>query len=154
MNQSYHVERQVTRFGASFNGNACKILLNQLDKLRATPSLACLKYVQVLQDFKKVVQDCFGDTLNPTYITSIQKFGESYDALGIATTPKVHAVRFHIEEFCEQSGRGLGFFAEQSVESLHYDFEQIWKRYKVAKVNKRFGDRLRRAVSEYNSLHL
>ena len=33
---------------------------------------------------------------------------DAYLQLTISVTPKVHAVMFHVEEFCSLTGRGLG----------------------------------------------
>ena len=58
-------------------------------------------------------------------------FTQDYMKLGISVTSKVHAVIFHIAEFCEMTGRGLGPWSEQTGESVHHDFKETWKRYKV-----------------------
>ena len=38
--------------------------------------------------------------------------------LEISVTPKVHAVFFHVQEFCELTKMGLGPWSEQTSESV------------------------------------
>lgn len=53
-----NVERDVTH-GSGLNGNSCKKLLDKLDILRSTWPIGCMKYVQVIEDFRLVVKTCF-----------------------------------------------------------------------------------------------
>lgn len=149
-----HVQQEVTRNGTSFTGNSCKILLNKIDDLRAKCSLESLKYVQVLEDFKNVVHDCFSYNLRPTYKLSCERFRKRYLVLNRPVTPKIHAVFFHVVDFCEKTGKGLGFYSEQPFESVHHDFNETWKRHKVRANHPEFGNRLSRAVCDYNSHHV
>ena len=54
----------------------------------------------------------------------------------ITVTPKVHAVMFHIAEFCLMTGQGLYPWSEQTGKSVHHDFKETWKRHKVNKVDR------------------
>ena len=75
--------------------------------------------------------------------------------LGVSVTPKVPAVMYHIEEFCEMKGMGLAPWSEQTSESLHHDFNQSWENYKIKDTNHpSYGDRLLQAVQNYNSKNL
>jgi len=87
------VERSAIH-GGSFDGNGCKRLLTRIDSLRAMCPLRCLRYVAVLDNFNLVVNSCFGVTLDPRFREHIAKFRDSYMALRIPVTPKVHAVFF------------------------------------------------------------
>lgn len=152
-----HVKRKNAHGGnLSFAGNACKLLLNNVDKLRmlCNRSLGCLKYVDCFQKLKMVVDSCFSMTLQADYVKHINLFKESYEALGISVTPKIHAIFFHVTEFCSKTGKGLGFYSEQVIESLHHDFSDTWKNFKVLKEHPQYKDRLLRAVCQYNSKHL
>ena len=51
--------------------------------------------------------------------------------LNISVTPKIHAVMYHIAEFCQMTGRGLDPWNEQAGESVHHDFNETWKRFQV-----------------------
>lgn len=102
--------------------NSCKSLLEKIDILRANCLIGCLKFVRVLQEFHLVVKACFTNKLDPMYLTHIANFKRSYLDLGISVTPKVHAVYHHIKDFCSKNQHGLGFYSEQTIESVHHDF--------------------------------
>ena len=67
---------------------------------------------------------------------------------------QVHIVFFHVKEFCNISRKGLGYFSEQASESVHYDFNAWWEKFKVHSTHPDFGSRLLNAVSRYNAQHL
>lgn len=148
------VQRAMHHGGPSFNGNNCKILLNNLDWLRSNGNIGCMKYVNVFEKFNAVVDSTFTNYLKPTFKKDINDFRESYLSLDISVTPKVHAVFFHVEEFCNKHNKGLAFYSEQAMESVHYDFSTTWARYKVSQNSPDYGTKLLRAVCEYNSLHI
>ena len=54
-----------------------------------------------------------------------------YLSLEIDVTPKVHAVMYHVSEFCELKGMGLAPWSEQTSESVHHDFNLLWEKYKL-----------------------
>lgn len=152
--KSCNVEREVTHGGTGFKGNSCKILLNKIDILRSGCSLGCLKYVKVFENFRDVVNACFGKTLDEKFKMKIAAFKESFLALDIRVTPKVHAVFFHVSEFCEPKLKGLGFFSEQATEAVHFDFNRVWSKYKVPSGNSEYLNKLLHAICEYNGLHV
>ena len=80
-----------------------------------------------------VVLSCYGRVLSPNYKDQINFFRRSYKNLKISVTPKIHAVLFHIIEFCDSKGMGLSPRSEQASESVHHDFKQKWKNltYKI-----------------------
>ena len=85
----------------------------------------------------------------------IQAFASAYISLPINITPKVHVVVFHIEEFCDMTGRGLAPWSEQTGESCHHDFNQTWEKFYVRdQESDVYGKRLLQAVQEYNGQHL
>lgn len=149
-----NVERQVNFSGESFNGNNCKQLLSKLDDLRSKCPVGCLKFVQVLSDFRLVADSCFSNSLNPDFAKLIDNFKKSYLDLGISVTPKVHCIFVHVKEFCKKHQVGLGIFSEQAFESVHHEFKIIWKKYKVHFNHPEYDKRLLRAVCEFNGLHV
>lgn len=149
-----HVEQEMTHGSPSFKGNSCRVLLNNTDLLRSICSLGCLKYVDAFEKFNEVVKSCFTMDLDPKFAKCIDKFKEAYLALNISVTPKVHAVFFHVEKFCNEHQKGLGFYSEQAMEAVHYDFSKTWAKYKVSRNNTNYGNKLLRAVCEYNALHV
>lgn len=135
--------------GTGFKGNSCKSLLRKIDYLRAIAnrseqSSACLLFVDALQNFNNVVDDCFGNQLKKDFETPIEKFKNSYLLLNISVTPKVHAVLYHVKEFCKNYG--LGFFCEQAIESVHCDYKKIWANYKVFKEHEDYANELLKSV--------
>lgn len=116
--------------------------------------MGCLKYVQCFQDFQRVVASCFSIDLDESFENQINKFRQSYQALNISITPKVHTVFFHVAHFCNKNNKGLGFFSEQAVESAHYDFNTTWHKYRVGNEHPQYSSRLLKAVQEYNSCHI
>lgn len=153
-----NVKREILYGSAGFSGNDCYKLLQKVDILReictSSSNFSCMKYVHCLEKFYNVVKSCFSIELKSDYSQNIKAFKTSYLDLGITVTPKVHAVFFHIEDFCKISGVGLGFYAEQAVESAHADFKKIWKKYKVKKSNNNYAENLLKAVCEYCSKHV
>lgn len=149
-----NVTREETRAGAGFNGNSCKMLLDKIDVLRAVCPIGCLKYVTALDDFRLVVKSCFGENLNPNFIKHIQDFQKSYVDLKISITPKVHAVFYHVKDFCHEHQKALGYFSEQAMESVHFNFKTVWSKYEVKPNHSEFPTHLLKAVCEFNGLHL
>lgn len=148
------VQRERTHGSPSFKGNSCKILLNKVDLLRSTCSVGCLKYADAFSSFNKVVQACFTINLDPKFAVYIDEFKDKYLNLKISVTPKLHAVFFHVKQFCIKHQKGLGFFSEQAMEAVHYDFSMTWAKYKVSRNNPDYIQKLLRAVCEYNSQHV
>ena len=102
-----------------------------------------------------VVAACYGTELTTDYEHLIDQFKVSYLNLCIPVTPKVHAVIFHVPEFCTQKSMGLGPWSEQTSESIHHDFKLTWINYLIKDLeHPRYGDNLLRALQMYNSQHL
>lgn len=135
------MQREAKNGGHGFNGNACKQLLDKVDILRATCTLGCLKFVKVLDDFRKVVDSCFGTVLDPAFTRYINRFKESYLALHISVTPKAHVIFFHVPQFCTRYNKALGFYNEQAMESIHYEFKSFWQKYQVNRKHKEYPQR-------------
>lgn len=149
-----YVQREITHGVPAFKGNSCKKLLNNIDLLRSAQNLGVLKYVKAFDTFKKVVEACFGNNLEEGYKSRIEDFKKAYMDLGISVTPKIHAVFYHVEQFCHKIGKALGFFSEQAMESVHSDFKSTWQAIKVTKSHPDYSKKLLRAVCIYNSSHI
>lgn len=155
--QCYVYRVDVYRGTLGFEGNHCKILINHVDKLRALCNkydIECLKFVEAFDGLKKVVDSCFSIVLEPNFETCIDNFQKNYKELNISVTSKVHAIFFHVKQFCKTFGFGLGFFSEQAFESVHHDFQKTWQDFKVLDENPNYGIKLLRAVCVYNCRHL
>ena len=76
----------------------------------------------------------------------------------ITVPPKVHILFNHVEEYISKFGidqKGLGFYSEQTGESVHQKFEQTFSKYKIENTNaENYGLRLRKIVVEFSSLHI
>ena len=114
-----------------------------------------LPFVAAFRSFNDVRLSCYGSKLAPDYKVKIAKFKADYMKLGISVTPKIHAVFYHIEEFCDYSGMALGPFSEQTTEALHHEFEECWDNFAVKDFDHpKYPDRFLSAVKVFNSLHL
>jgi hypothetical protein len=69
------------------------------------------------------------------YKHHIEEFKTIYTGLNISVTSKMHAVFYHIPEFCEKKQCGLGAYSEQASEAVHYDFECVWDNFKIKSFN-------------------
>ena len=72
----------------------------------------------------------------------------------INITTKSHVIFEHVLQSIEKSGQALGILSEQAFESVHYDFLETWKLYKVSPEHKDYAKRLLDAVVNYNSFHI
>ena len=118
--------------GGQFAGNESRKLLNNVDKLEAlSPPIQCERFIIAFKSFNEVVSSCYSEDLKANYLSKIKIFSNDYMKLNISVTPKIHAVMYHIAEFCQMAGRGLGPWSEQAGESVHHDFNETWKRFQV-----------------------
>lgn len=79
----------------------------------------------------------------------------AYIDLDVNVTPKVHAVIWHVPQFCARFNEGLGRCSEQAGESVHHDFAKTWENYKLKSLSHpEYGNSLKRAVCAYNGRHL
>ena len=69
-------------------------------------------------------------------------------------TPKIHAIFFHIPEFCGNHSVGLGRHSEQASESVHASFKKSFEKYKIGISHNGYAEHLMRAVMDYNCGHL
>ena len=140
--------------GGQFTGNDCRKLLKNVDKIE-NPTGMVRNYVDAFDAFNDVVNACYGDQLMDDYVEKIKLFSIVYNKLRINITPKIHAVVYHIEEFCTLTGRGLAPWSEQTVEAAHHDFNKTWENFKVKDMeNPVYGDYLLRDVKTYNGKHV
>ena len=114
---------------SDMNGPACNKLLDRLDLLRENLPTDLHKYVDLAECFGEVKKACFSSDLLPGWDEKIDEFEQLYDEVGMTVTTKVHALVRHVREQCYKYDQGLGAFSEQAVESSHFEFKEIWKRY-------------------------
>jgi hypothetical protein len=149
----------------SFNGNQCERLLNGVDCLQRSlekrSNFPGIAVCHALRCFSAVKSSCFGMELRPDFENAIAAFQKAYTDLGIAVTPKVHAVFDHVAPFLRAKNRsaehqrGLGYWSEHVMEAAHCDFSRMWSSgYKVDPSKPEYPERLRRCVVAYSSRHM
>lgn len=151
--------------GKSFDGNACRDMLRNAEKmmepqvLRETSPALVLPYVRAYKAMDRLVSGCFGSKpVTDDIITLLQEVIISYMELNLSVTLKMHVIFFHIVPALRNpalKGRGLGMVSGQACEGLHREFLDFWRKYKVTSLdNPRYGDNLLRAVIECSSKHV
>lgn len=60
-------------------------------------------------NFDTAVKSCFGKSLDNNYEDTINR--SKMESTGLKVTPKVHAVFFHVIDFCNQQHTGLGSYS-------------------------------------------
>ena len=147
--------RKTEYHGGSFAGNDSRKLLRNVQCLEDMCPDSCKNYFDAFKCFDAVVSTYYGDKLSPDFKQKIEAFSKSYLNLNINVTPNIHAVMHHVVEFCELTGRGLAPWSQQTGESLHHDFKQIWEKFQFKDFeHPLYGEHLLRAVSMHSSQHL
>ena len=130
-----HIKRE-DYHGGSFNDNDFRKLLKNveiLEEIAPSQSLKIKGSIEVFKTFDEVVASCYGK--------------RCYTKLKISIMHKVHAVFFHVSEFCGLKEMGLSPCSEQASESVHYDFKQKWQTFKIRDTNHpEYGKRLLEAI--------
>ena len=157
---SYHGQQHL-------EGNKSLMFLKRLDCLEKELSkldkeilAESEKFVKAFRSFFEVVKGCFGQEVLQSFKNDLKTFKHDYLALGISITPKVHILIEHVETFLDMKAsfsgvrKGLGFYSEQSVESIHSDWKYFWEKYKVPDEHPKYLDQLKLAVIAYNAKHL
>lgn len=127
------------------------------DTMEPTPNeiTSSNKYVNALRSLDKVVHSCFGNMLAVhEFEGNIREFSLAYLQLNIKHTVKTHIITQHVINFCNSKNKSLGFYSEQSSESVHYDFASHWELYKIDSANSMLEKNLLRAVCSYNTDHI
>jgi len=139
--------------GSSFEGNQCNILLKNLDILLQMIPNSLIQFYNCFVAFHDVIVTCFSYVLDPTYVTKIHAFEESYRTLNISCTSKVHILLTHVTEYIKNiANRPLGLYSEQVVEAWHAKFERIYRRYRIKSISSpRYLCRLYQAIMDFNS---
>ena len=111
--------------GGSFSGSNSRKLLQIVDRLESlNPPSSCGKFESAFKSLCEVVSLCYGAKLLSESQCEIAIFGKDYMKLCITVTLKLHAVMFHVAEFCLMMGQGLSPWIEQTGESIHHDFKE------------------------------
>ena len=147
-------------WGKTFEGNECTKLMKKIES--ASTQLSDLPgtrwHIDALKKFNNLRKQLFGTELGVTWEKSLREFKVAYTNIPNITKPlKVHVLFAHCKEFIERygKGKGLGFFSEQTAESIHQKFEPIFQRYKIKNTDsKKYGFRLLDAVVAFSSFNI
>jgi len=154
--------------GDCFEGNACRKLLKEAHKLKDPEIYEKVGYLKIIPFFNafvimnKVVDCSFtSGKVGPELDIHLNELNEALDALheieDVSITLKIHVLKTHIKECLQfiEHNNGLGYWSEQSGESLHREFSQTWERYKINTIeDELYLERLFRAVVEFSSLNV
>ena len=152
--------------GTVFEGNACRMMLKNADRMQDrkvlgdTSPLIVLPYVKAYKAMDKLVSSCFGNKFVDTdeALDLIEKVMSSYLDLNITVTLKIHVIFCHLLSSLQNpalNGRGLAKVSGQAGESIHHEFKIFWGKYKINSLdNKLYGEHLLKAVIEFSSKHL
>ena len=125
-------------FGLTLEGNDCNKVLKNLDKLEKELPEELSMYLDLLKEFKHIVDKIFGFTLDPQWETHLNNFSRIFYNIqeyfpSVSETVKIHCLIKHVSQFLKMDGckRGLAEFGEQEQESAHQHFHHIWEKLKV-----------------------
>ena len=155
--------------GTTFEGNQCRALIANADKLR-DPDIydhihtenekdqvkdTVERFITCIKCFDKIITNSFSSKQVDINIVEslVEDFKLAYKQIGISVTPKVHGIFDHLLPTLRLSylkGCGLGVCTEQAGESFHHHFkEYFWKKRKISSLNNPdFGNSLLAAVVE------
>ena len=132
---SKHIVLEPYNGGQTLEGNDCNKVLKNLESLEEVIPATFSSFLETLKAFRDVVDSCFGFLLDPYYKQVLSRFRSQFKRLqeefNVSTTNKIHIICFHVEEFCDLVGRGLGEFSEQETENAHSAFDSMFDRYRV-----------------------
>lgn len=152
--------------GRCFEGNGCRKLIKEVDKLQEILSEAeIFKVMPIIAAFKamdKVVNSCFTagkvDTSWSSYMEELRKSLDAVKHIGdVSETLKLHVLTDHVGECLKfiKNNYGLGYWSEQCGESIHRAFLKIWNKYKINDItHKSYPNHLLAAVIEFSSLNI
>ena len=147
-------------FGGCLNGNSCRQFIKSADSLETKARnkgklFEVMPIVDLLRRFEGVIKSCFSHQLAPDYQERIDCFIEGYVSMELPITPKLHILWHHVPKFCASTGIGLALYSEQTLESSHHAFGNIWtQRYKKDRTSGSYGSSLLNCVVEFNSKRL
>ena len=120
--------------GRSFEGNQCRKILNNIKKLKIPDYLK--EYRIVLSNLRNLHIVCNSDYLPHNYTEVLDKFSSSWcnlrNKFNISTTPKIHIILHHLEDYFDGTELTLKKCTDELVESMHqFVFKRMMKGYHV-----------------------
>ena len=150
--------------GKTFEGKACKTILGNTDIMRVYFEVfekeEYLPFIDTLEAFEQVVETCFGYTYHDNYEEKIDNFEKKWMELNenfnVSIPNKCHIIFTHVKEFIFVKKVPLGQFSEQSLETCHQKWIQLWNRsYKVRNLESElYGERLLACLLQFNAWNI
>lgn len=149
--------------GENFEGNACRRLLKESDRLydkdilTDTSLFEIEPFVQTLKALNKLVDATFkSGRVHGEWQEHIKQLKKCYEATGLSHSLRIHVL---LEHLCHGlhflNGDSLGVWSEQADESVHREFLKYCSKYQVNYLeSKNYCNQLKRAVVEFSSRHL
>lgn len=145
-------------WGKTFEGNECVKLMKNISHKSFQDYLQIKPHVNALQKFNILRKSVFGNTVSPDWHESYINFCAFFQEIPNITKPlKVHIVFAHLPFFINNfsKGRDLGYFSEQTGESIHQKFNPICERYKLKNIeSEKYGNHLLRSVIDFSSSNI
>lgn len=153
-----HLERY---HGQGYEGRETLTLLNNVDRLeevlkQSGREVEGARFVKVFETFREVNKEFCKDAVNVSDLqTSIENFKVAWKTCGLPNIPKSHMVFAHAYDFALLKGeKNLSQYSEQQHESIHYEFQKTWMKYKVKEMsNPRYKSQLLQSVRDFNGCH-
>lgn len=144
--------------GKKFEGNQCRKILNNINKLKIPHDL--VEYKNVLVSLRNLHRMCNSEVLPSNYTETLDKFSSSWSKLksktNISTTPKIHILLHHLEDYFDETELTLLKTSDELVESMHqHVFKRMMKGYNVKDINSpKHGEMLFKLVRRINTYTL
>ena len=144
--------------GQKFEGNQCRKILKNIKKFKIPYDLH--EYKTVLTSLSDLHKVCNQELLSYRYTEVIDKFSSSWSKLtskfDISTTPKIHIILTHLEDYFDETELTLLKTTDELVESMHqHVFKRMMKGYNVKNIlSPKHGDMLLKLVLRINAYNL
>ena len=150
--------------GVGLDGNNANRFMSLLDVLEKdvtiTAAINILPIMNCLRKFSLVKLAVFGLELGTDISVKIEDFKSSFFSLQLYTKDifdynltvswKIHILVCHILPFVEHNNISLGNYAEQCGEAVHHKFKKTWVSYKRTIGLKKYAEKLKSAVVNFN----
>lgn len=150
--------------GNIFEGNACRKLLKEADKLLDPEVMSectlfeIMPFISTFKAMNKIVENCFSiKRVAENLESNIGELNKCFKATGVSETLKIHIILHHLSHclYFLKNDDGLGLWSEQAGESILKEFLIFWERFKINIIeDENYGNQLKRAVVEFSSQHI
>lgn len=116
--------------GNTFEGNQCRVMLKEADKLmdndivRKVSIFQVIPYIETFKSMDKLVNACFTTKkIDESFKQHLEELKRNYLATNLPIILKVHVLLEHLQQGLQfLKGNGLGLYSEQAGESIHHEF--------------------------------